>query len=274
MSGLLLLMYCIEILGAQLCEAQGSKEIAMGDTTPTGQESLLPTIQDNSSASPAHLASASMGVSEASSLMNTETITALYSTLPAPAPKYPMTPTTTTTVPNRLFYREECLTVFMVSGGLIIGCSILLISTLLLTWKVWQLSRRLKMLSNNADMISNSEYWMGTAKKHKSNSETEAKETSILMADFSQTQEDGGTTKEEGGKVERDGQMGEENKKGVGDTANREETSAGENKKETPVTVAENSSSSKQQEDTADSQSTKAVGASSTEGTEEPLDVV
>lgn len=122
------------------------------------------------------------------------------------------------------------------------------------------------MLSSNADLISTTEYWLETAKKNKSKAETEAKETTVLMADLGQTQEDvgNGTAKEEGGKVNEDGQTGEEDKKEVGDAADAEEASAA------PVTVADSSSSSKPQEEAPEPESTKAAAASSAEGTEEP----
>lgn len=159
---------------------------------------------------------------------------------------------------------------YMASGGLILLCTVLLLSTLVMTWKVRHLSRRLKALSSNADLISNCEYWMGTARKSKSKSETEAKETGLLMTGLGQTQEDvgaGGATKGEGGEVNGDGQMRGENKKLLGDTVNGEEASAGVDETVTP----ENPSSEKPQEDATDSLSSKAVAAdSSSEGTDGP----
>nr|XP_020454351.1 uncharacterized protein LOC109959391 isoform X2 [Monopterus albus] len=155
-------------------------------------------------------------------------------------------------------------------------CVILLVSSLLLTWKVCHLNRRLKMLSSNGDLVSNTEYWMGNAKKNKSNSKEEAKESSLLMADFNNTQENAGSdaTKEEGGKVNMDGQMGDENEEEKGDTGKSDEASAAGNIEEMPVTDAENASSSRPPEGTTDSQVTKDGAASSSEGREEPQDVV
>ncbi|XP_070838697.1 uncharacterized protein [Chaetodon trifascialis] len=147
----------------------------------------------------------------------------------------------------------------MVVGGLIIVCTILLLSTLLLACKVCQLSSRIKALSSNTELISSTEYWTGTAKKNKSEPETEPKETSVLMGDISQTQQEmGNGATEEGGKVNKERQMGEEDKKEVGDTAKSEEASA-----------AENSSSSKPQEEAANSQPTDATAASTSESKEE-----
>lgn len=243
----LFLLYCIEILGALLCGAQNLTVLpTAGLRNDTDQEDLTTTaltVLPNTS----------------SVVMSTQSPTTVIrfpssrSTKPPPGPQ----PTT----PNGMFYSKECLPVFMVTGGLIIACAILLVSTLMLAWKVCQLSRHIKALSSNADLISNTEYWIGTAKMNKSKSETEPRETCVLMADLGQSQEEtgNGATKEEGGTVNGD------NKKEEGDAANSEEASS---------TPAENSSSSKPQEEATNSQPTKAVAAPTSEGTEEPKDVM
>lgn len=277
MKGFLLLLYCIEILSAQLCGAETTSDFVSlvspnetnKQTNPTGTTKMSVATSLTSVQSPA-------GVE----------LSAVHSTSPSPGIQAKTTATTTatttTTTPtsaprsnNILLFKSECFPVIMVAGGLILACTILFISTLILSWKVCQLSRHLKMLNSNTDLISNSENWMVTAKTDKNRSEPEAKETSMLMADINQTQEDigNGTTKEEGGKVNEDEQIAEGNKKEVGDTANSEEASTGENKKETPATVAENSSTSQPQEDTTNSQSS-VIAATPAEGTEEPKDVV
>ncbi|XP_022601726.1 uncharacterized protein LOC111222313 [Seriola dumerili] len=282
MNGLLFLLYCVEILGALLCGVKGSPEITSGEIgwdNHDDEETPLPTKQDSTQL----INDDSSSAPEDSRLINVENLTTVsllsssLRTSPSPAPQKPTTTTTTSfttttstssiRAPNGMFFQKECLTVYMVTGGLIIACSILLASTLLLTWRVCQLNRHLKMLSTDADLISTSQYWMGTARKTKSKSETQAKETSMLMADFSQTQEDmaDGTTKDEEAKVDEDGQKGEEKK---GDTASSEKASAGENKKETPA--AENSSSSGPPEET----SPQAAAASSSEATQKPKDEV
>ncbi|XP_032390302.1 uncharacterized protein LOC116700938 [Etheostoma spectabile] len=165
-------------------------------------------------------------------------------------------------------FSKKCIPELMVSGGLIIACAILLVCIVALTWKVCQLSRHVKMLSSNADLISTNDYWMGTAKKNK---ETEAEETTVLMSDINPTMEEmgNGTTKEEGGKAKEDGQTEQEDKKEVGDTSAKSEDASA-----TPVTVDEKAASSKPQEEPIDAQSTNAVAASSSEGTEEPKDGV
>ncbi|XP_044078421.1 uncharacterized protein LOC122888259 [Siniperca chuatsi] len=265
MNGLILLLYCIEIMGALLCGAEVTRGFTIADVgndMVQGESDKAFRSESSITTLVADLTSTDSTMSEASRWMNTESpavsqFSNSHTTSPPPGPQ----PTTTH---NSVFYRKECLTVFMVSGGLIIACVILLISTLLLACKVCQLSRDIKVLNSNVDLISNSEYRMGT-KKNKSKSEAEATETSMLMAVVSQTQEEMGnsTTIEDGGKVNKDGQMGEENKKEVRATANSEEAST------TLVTTAENSSSSKPQEE-----GTNSMAASSSEGTEEPKDVV
>ncbi|XP_020485918.2 uncharacterized protein [Labrus bergylta] len=151
------------------------------------------------------------------------------------------------------FFKWDCRQVLMASGGLIILCVILLLSVFFLAWKVCRLSRRIKELSSNADLISTSEYWMESAKKNKSKSETEPKETTVLMSDMSQTKEEraNGTTEEEGEK---------ENKTEEGDATKSEEAAA------TPVAVC---ASSEPKEEAIE-----ATAAPSPEGTEEPKDVV
>lgn len=174
--------------------------------------------------------------------------------------------------PIEKFLKGKYREISFITAGLILACTILLVATLLLACKVCKLNRRIKALSSDIELTSNTERYLGSAKRDKDKSEvTEVKETSMLMADVSQAQEEmaNGTTKEEGGTVKEDGQMGKENKKEEeGDAAKSEDVSA------TPATVAEDASTSKPQEEAADAESSKAVAASSSEGTEEPKDVV
>ncbi|XP_028277568.1 uncharacterized protein LOC114446263 [Parambassis ranga] len=181
------------------------------------------------------------------------------------------TTATITTTPNGILNRKDWLTVLMVTGGLIIACAILLTSTLLLTWKVCHLNRRIKALSSNDNLISSSGYWTGTEKKNKSKTKKEeeeaeeVKETTVLMSDLNPTQEEpnNGTIKDEGEKVKKEGE-----EKEVGDTAKKEEASG-----DLAGTAMENSSTSKPQEEVSNSQSATTVAASSSsKGTEEPKD--
>lgn len=268
MNGFIFLLYIVQILSAQLCAADNSVsslETLLPDTNTTEASSLIsnestPTVKVPSStpgSSPSHVQQSTTAATTTTTSTSTSTATDAKNIF------------------GLEFFQTECLRCLIVTAGLILACTILLISTLILACKVCQLSRHLKMLNSNIDLISTSEYKVGTAKKDKDKCEPEVNETSMLMADTSQTQEDvgNGITKEEEGKVNEDKQLGEENKKEVGGTANNGEASTGENKKEAAVTTAENPSISQPQEDTTNSQSI-AVPASPLEAGEEPKDVV
>lgn len=282
MNRLLFLLCCIEVLGKQHCSA----DITSG-VTETEDEEYIPSDEHSST----DFTSATSGSFETSTVMITQTVFPISSSpsaSPSPGLSHPKVTTTTapttttrTTAPaptsplHTLFFKKECLTLYMVAGGLIIACTILLISTFMLSWKVCRLNRHIKMLSSNSDLISTSEYWLGTAKKSKSNSGTQARETTVLMSDIGQTQEEAPAevaTKEEGEKVKEEGQKGEENKEEAADGASVEKASAGEDKKETPAAAAENSSSSKPQEEPSDNKPTTAEAGTPSEGTQEPKD--
>ncbi|KAG7517097.1 putative serine-rich protein [Solea senegalensis] len=209
MNGVLLLLYCVSAL---LYGADGRDQ----DETsflPNNSTAVNPTSRP---ASPANFTK----VPENSSMMTSETSTPVlsasssHSTTTAPVSTHRTT--TTTIPPTKESAKKGCGVVYLVSGVLILVCTVLLLSTLLLLWKVCQLRQRLKSLSSNGDLISNSEYWMGTARKNKSKPEVEAKQTAVLMSDFSETQEDAGNdnNEDEDGKGEakenKDGQVGEE----------------------------------------------------------------
>ncbi|XP_061752495.1 uncharacterized protein LOC133550548 [Nerophis ophidion] len=101
--------------------------------------------------------------------------------------------------PVAMFDRKECFPVLMLTTGLFLLSAVLLLSTLTLAFKVCQMSRRIKMLG------SKSEHWMESAGRDKSNSETDRKETSMLLADMSRPQEevDDHSPKEEKGEEEQ-----------------------------------------------------------------------
>lgn len=270
MNIFLLLLYCTEILAVLLFIPGRTSADTSSTPQPNSSEDFLTTTGSMSDVSSSVSKMSPTVVSQFSSSLSFAPSPRLKTTkVTTKPPTTTKTTTSTKTTTNGKTSKtlsemfKECRPVFFVSGGLIIACAILLISTLFLAWRTCHLSRRLKMLNTNGDLISTSEYWMGTAKKDKSKPETEAKETTVLMSDLSQAQEEmsNGTTKEDEGKVKEDGQKGEE--KEVGDPANGEEAAA-----------AENSSSSKPQEEADNSQSAKAAAASSSEGTEEPKDVL
>lgn len=155
--------------------------------------------------------------------------------------------TTKTDSTSKFINVKECLPVLLLTGGLIICCTILLISTLILTCHVFHLSRRIKALSSSDDdLISNSDYWTGTAKRNKGKSEKPGDiEASVLLGDVSQAQDETAATREENGTASED--IKEE---------------AGE---EASATAAEESSSTKPQEETAEGQPTEAEAAPASE---------
>ncbi|XP_029956949.1 cell wall protein DAN4-like [Salarias fasciatus] len=273
MKGVLHLLSCGRVLGVFLflsvcISVDGNERAEMGSATTRADESASQT--DLSS------------VSEATSLMDSTTdpqvpssqhtspsagpVTTKIPTTTRTTPKTTITTTTTTTAAS-VFTDKTCVPALMVSGGLILVCFIFLMSTLLLAWRVCHLNRRIKALSSNDNMVSNCEYYVGTAKKDKSKTETEAEETTLLMADLQQTEGEkrNGAAKEDGEKVNQDGQKEEEKK--AGDAAPSDEASAAD---ETPT---ENSTSSKPQEQAAGTKSASAAAAASpSEGKEEAKD--
>ncbi|KAM3601003.1 uncharacterized protein V6R79_005942 [Siganus canaliculatus] len=207
MAALLLLLCCIEVLGA------------LSQNTTSTNGGLNVTERDLSSTPVDPALSTPAGVTpEASSSVSVPSTTTAVSSGPTASTSSDLH----TTAPSMLFYFKSCLPITMVTGGLIIVCTILLLSTLLLAWKVCLLSSRVKALSSNADLISNSEYWMGTAKKNKNKSEPEAQETSVLMASVSATQED------EGEKANAKEQKGEGTKKEVNGESEKKDDCGGE----------------------------------------------
>nr|XP_046267609.1 mucin-5AC [Scatophagus argus] len=256
MKGLLFLLYGTEILSAVLCGTENPTTSTAGlnssGKTEVQSATMLVTVPTSSFTSP-------RSTPKISSSMTTRSPTppAQFSSRPSTSSSPGSQPTTLIAY----FYRKECLPILMVTGGLLIACTFLLLSTLLLACKVCQLSGRIKALRSNTDVM---ESFMESAKKDTSEPETEPKETNMQMTDFSQTQEEtgNGTTVEEGGTVN------ENNNKEVGDADNSEATSAA------PVSIAQDVSSSKLQEEATNSQPTTAVEASTSEGTEEPTDVV
>ncbi|XP_061659585.1 uncharacterized protein LOC133491892 isoform X2 [Syngnathoides biaculeatus] len=95
--------------------------------------------------------------------------------------------------------RRELL---VLTGGLVLVCVILLLSTLMLTCKVCQMSRHIKMLAGDSVKLTASKG------QHKSNPETDAKETSMVLTNLSKTQEevDRRNSREEGQKVHENGE--------------------------------------------------------------------
>ncbi|MEQ2187477.1 hypothetical protein GOODEAATRI_005051 [Goodea atripinnis] len=173
-------------------------------------------------------------------------------------------PATTTSPWTVSYLKHHCPMMLISCGTLILACTILLISTLMLAWKVCQLRRCVSTLGGKGTLVSNSEYWMGMDKKNKAESQPEAKENSFLLTENSQTNQeiDNNATKEDGGKVGEDGQNGEEKK--VGDGQETKEAA-------TLAATEESSPSSKAVEEATSSENTTAPPPlSSSEDTEEP----
>lgn len=230
MNGLLLLLCCTQILSVVLCDNQTAAE---------SQNDVNNTISETSTDPPSAPAETSaftgiqlpVGTSLATRTRTSASATA--STTPSTTPGF--------------INVKECLPILLVTGGLIICCTILLISTLILTCHVCHLSRQIKALSSSDDdLISNLDYWTGTAKRNKDKSEKpEDKEASVLLGDISQAQDEMDATKEENGTASGD---------------KKEEAGEGAS-----ATSAEESSSTKPQEEAADGQPTETEASPASE---------
>lgn len=165
----------------------------------TSQNETIPSTQADGSSG------ATTDSFESSSRMSTETPTSAYSTHSATPSPRPLR-TTTTTAPTWMSYRKECLNLYFAIGGLFIVVTILLLSTLILSCKVLQLNRQIKMMkmSQDGELISNSDYWMGTARKNKGKPKIDSKETSMLMVTQEEVGSDDKQEHEEGQKVDKD----------------------------------------------------------------------
>lgn len=162
-------------------------------------------------------------------------------------------PTSTSSQP---FVTEKCRLQLMVCGGLIIACTFFLMTTFLLTCKVCRLSRRIRKLSRSFEL--NSDFDFSEAKRGRSKSGTEAKETAVLLSDVTQTKQE-----PDGAATEQDGRKSEEEKEG--DASKSEEAS--------PPAAAAESSTSESEEEAAISETTPAAAAPSapsSKGSEEP----
>lgn len=240
MHGLLFLLYCVEILGTLLCRAQNSTESLTTDSDSSfDQKNVTMNHPITSGDMP------ESGHVVTSVLPTAVSHFSITKPTPIPNPKAIM--------PNILFSWREYFSIFLVTGGLIIACTILLVSTVLLSWKVCQLSRRIKALSSNVELISNSDYWMGSAKRMKRKSEAGPAESNVLMVDLGEAQ---WKTDKEGAAEEEGGMANMDKKKEAGSTTDGGDAS-------TPS--ADSSSSSKPQE---------AEAAPTSEDPEEPKEVV
>lgn len=236
MSGLLFLLCCM------LTVTWGEETTMV--STPRAEESMSPDLPPTDESSPGSPAESPPGSTPGSFQWTEQT------TLPThPSthmPKSSAAPDDRS--PSNLINMKHCLPVLMVSGGLIIACAILLISTLILAWKVCHLSGRLKALASNDDLISSSDFWTGTSKRAKGKAED--KEDSVLLCELDQKQGETVDVKEESVVANGDKKMEEEEKE--------KEKEAGEAKQ---AVAAEQSSSTKPQEDAPSSPPAEAEAA-------------
>lgn len=253
-SNTLLLLCCIKIMAVALPGAAQTtdsgttiySEFISGDNTTTAtteqsseQSSVSSTNTDLSTLITTEL-------SEGSTSSTTDSRTTVSQTAAASAG-----PQSTTNNPVIwMCDRKSGFIILTVIGSLIILCTILLVSTVTLACKVCHLRRQ---VNNNADLISNHEYWMGTAQRNGGKSETDVRESTILLSHFTQPEEEINTSaaKEDGEKEKEAGKPGEEASKSVKEEGN----------------TAEQNSVSETKKDAGDSPATKPA---SSEGSEEP----
>ncbi|XP_077360980.1 uncharacterized protein LOC144006147 [Festucalex cinctus] len=179
------LLFGIIILRALMCEAQNNST------------SDLRTPKENASVS-------AISPGQSSRAVTTQLTSAVGSTSKSnPSPD--STPSSTASPVGVSDTSNKCIALVMLTGGLILVCFVLLLSTLMLTCKVCQMSKRIGMLASEPAKRTESDG------KYKSNSETEAKENSMLLTDLSQTQEqvDHRGPEEESVKVRENGEKGE-----------------------------------------------------------------
>lgn len=219
MLGLLLyvILPCIIQLQVANCELQNDTQTSPATSTPT--EMLTSTTV------------------QSSTTMSRSSFTPAHST-PSPSSEQPSV---------CKFFGKGCHSVLLLVGGLIVACTILILSTLVLAWKVCLLSKRVSALSSSADLISQMECTRVTTVKKSSQSETELREGSVLVDDHLHEGKGGMEEGEEGTANEDKAEEAEE-------AAKREEASPA---------PTENSSNPAAQEEPAKADSTS-------EGTEKP----
>ncbi|KAM4619740.1 uncharacterized protein ACJ7VT_006497 [Polymixia lowei] len=246
---LLLLLSCIEVMGND----------TVGTTAPDITVATFNMSTSANSTEPRRNESETTSTTTADSPTTSPSLSTSQSS-PVTKTTYKTHPVTKSTL-DSLFDRRILL---MVSGFLIILCTVLLVTTVLLTWKVCQ---QKKYIRTDADLISTHEYWMGTAQRTVAQSETEAKQTSVLMSQLGQTPEE--TAKEEGGNVDKDETAVEgtpKDGKETGDAPKADQTPAGgTGTEEAPVAAAAA---------TAAPPDAAVADASPPEGSERPKDVV
>lgn len=97
--------------------------------------------------------------------------------------------------PDCLFTEMNGTILLIVAGCLVVLCTVLLVSTVVLLYQVFHLKHQLcsstissRPTRNNVDLVSGSGHW-GTGQKTKERPGSEPSETSLMMAELKQTQE-------------------------------------------------------------------------------------
>ncbi|KAK7925048.1 hypothetical protein WMY93_007358 [Mugilogobius chulae] len=157
-----------------------------------------------------------------------------------PTSKDPSCAPATIPANNKLVFNALSVNhLLLIALGLILACTILLISTLLLAWKVCQLSRRRKMLSGHSDLMSPAKLCMVYDK-----SNADAKETTVLMSNLNETRDEDG----DGGPEPETESKKEEKDVCENGVEQKEKAAKNEEVKETPAAAAAEDSTSPKEE--------------------------
>lgn len=169
MSGILFLMFCM--LAVNLGEGNSTVSLSYTHSTEATASDFLPSESSTVTSTP----ETTQQTSHPTNTHRRSTHTTKTSAAPSDVPRHNVIDT------------KHCLPILMVTGGLIIACFILLISTFMLAWKVCHLSRRIKSLASNDDLISSADFWTGKSNKVKAKVETEDKEDTVLLGEVDQS---------------------------------------------------------------------------------------
>lgn len=221
MSGLLFLLCCI------LTVTRGDGNSTMSSSSADAANITITSLSSESSTVTS--TSSSPQLTEQTFHSTSKHLPSMHTTKTSAAPS---------DVPHNLIDTKHCLPILVVTGGLIIACAILLISTFMLAWKVCHLSRRVKVLASNDDLLSNTDFWTGKSDKAKAKVETEDREDTVLLGELDHKQSDANGDKRKAVEEEK-----------------KEEENKEENKEEKGnlAAAAEESSSIKPQEDASSS---------------------
>ncbi|XP_013992942.1 uncharacterized protein [Salmo salar] len=204
-SRVCLLLYCVVLVGTSVLANDGKMTFDKSFTTEKGaganpNAAMGPsgTTQFNSSTyfqsdltTPATLNTRE--TSGTNSPVNTNNTPSRANTKPSAYPPLKaQTSPTSSPCPSCLLDKEVATILLMVTGGLVVLCTILLVSTVVLSCQVCHLKRQPRISSrptrSNVDLVSGTGYW-GTGQRTKEKPDSEPSETSLMMAELKQTQE-------------------------------------------------------------------------------------